>query len=393
MNSFSFWSPTKILFGRDSVQGVGGLVRDCGGTHVLIVYGGQSAVKSGLLDRVCRSLGEAGIRCESTGGITPNPRLQSVNSILEAYADRGIDFVLGLGGGSAIDAAKSVAAGLANPGVPVWDFFCCQRPLTACLPVGAIPTLSAAGSETSDSAVLTNLETGIKRGLSSPLNVPRFAVMDPALTYTLPARQTACGVTDILMHTLERYFGPDTDNAVTDALAEALLRVVIEYGPIALEKPDDYKARSELMWASSLSHNGLTGLGQTRDFSVHQLGHVLSAKFDLPHGESLSALWPAWAAFVLEVSPARFAKYARNVWGVTEPDEGKAALAGIEATRDYLRALGMPVTMGQAVGIQTEEGIDELARLCSYERTRSVGAFRPLDYDALRGVYRAANTL
>jgi alcohol dehydrogenase YqhD (iron-dependent ADH family) len=390
LNSFSYWSPTKVVFGDDTVRLAGSEIREFGGTNVLVLYGGGNAIKNGLLEKVTRALSETALRYKVAGGIQPNPRVQLAQQLVDLYNEEGIDFVLGVGGGSVLDTAKAVAHGLAHPGIPVWDFFSGKKTLTASLPVGAIPTIAAAGSETSDSAVLTDLASGEKRGLGTPFNRPRFTIMDPVLTATLPPRQTACGVADIMMHTMDRYFAQGTDNAVTDSLAEALLRVVIKYGKVVMKNPADHKARSELMWAGSLSHNGLTGLGQSKDFSVHQLGHALSAKYDIPHGESLSALWGAWAKTVYRDDIPRFAQYARNVWLVAEPDDAAAAQAGIEATIQYFKYLNMPVSLTEAVGTQTAEDINSLTELCTYRRTRTIGSFRVLDAEAIRAVYIAA---
>ena len=215
--------------------------------------------------------------------------------------------------------------------------------------------------------------------------------MNPELTYTLPPRQTACGITDIMMHTMDRYFTCDSDNALTDALAEALLRTTIHYGRVAMAQPEDYKARSELMWCGSLSHNDLTGLGQTKDFSVHQLGHEISGMFDLPHGESLSIMWPAWARYVCPADPARFARFAREVWGIAEEDDEKAAELGIQATENYFREIGMPLTLGDRVGVQGAEVLTELARGCSRSGSRRVGVFRPIDQEDMYRIYAMVN--
>lgn len=379
-----------MVFGADSVRLVGNEVRELGGTHVLVLYGGGSAIKNGLLEKITGALREAGLSYDTVGGVQPNPRVQLAQQVVSTYRDQSIDFVLGVGGGSVIDTAKAVAHGLASPDIPVWDFFCGKSLVTASLPVGAILTIAAAGSETSDSAVLTNQILGEKRGLGTPFNRPKFTIMDPVLTYGLPQRQTACGITDILMHTMERYFAPDADNALTDGLAEALMRVVIKYGKVVMEKPDDYKARSELMWAGSLSHNGITGLGQTKDFSVHQLGHALSARYDIPHGESLSAVWGAWAKTVYRDDIRRFAQYARHVWLVSEPDDEAAAQTGIQVTTAYFQFLGMPVSLTEAVGAQSVTDIDFLTDLCTYHRTRTIGSFRVLDADAIKEIYLTA---
>ena len=390
MNSFTFWSPTKVNFGADTVKLTGSEVKAFGGTKALVIYGTGSAVKSGVLDAVTESLKAEGIDYLCVGGVQINPLIEYAQKIVDDHKNKGIDFILGVGGGSVIDTAKAVAHGLASPDVPVWDFICLKEPITKSLPVGTVLTIAAAGSETSASSVLTNQTLGVKRGVNTQFNRPRFAIMDPVLTYTLPPRHTACGVTDILMHTLDRYFAPDTDNAVTDELAEALMRIIVKYGAIVMEKPDNYKARAELMWAGSLSHNGLMGLGQTLEFSVHQLGHALSGRYDIPHGESLSIAWPAWARYVYQDNIARFAKYARGVWGIRDDDDKSTALAGIVATEEYFRMIKMPVTLTESVGSGAKDDIDELVRLCTYDHTRSIGMFKVLDADDIREIYRSA---
>jgi len=388
MNSFTFWSPTKVVFGADTAKLTGQEIKAFGGTNVLIFYGTGSAVKSGVLDIVTKSLEEEGIKYSCVGGVQINPLVEFAQQAVEDYKDKGIDFVLGVGGGSVIDTAKGVAHGLANPGVPIWDIITMKTELTKSLPIGVVLTIAAAGSETSTSSVLTNKTIGVKRGVNTHFNRPKFAIMDPTLTYTLPPRHTACGVTDILMHTLDRYFAPDTDNAVTDELAEALMRVIIKYGKTAMDKPQDYKARAELMWAGSLSHNGLMGLGQTMDFAVHQLGHALSGKYDIPHGESLSIAWPAWANYVCNHDIARFAKYARTVWSIKSADDKTAAQEGIEATKDYFKLITMPVTLTELIGEECKNDTEALANLCSYNKSRTIGSFKALDYDAVLDIYK-----
>jgi alcohol dehydrogenase YqhD (iron-dependent ADH family) len=390
LNNFTFWSPTKVVFGENTVSSVGEEIKSFGGTNVLVFYGMGSAVSSGVLRRVTDSLGDAGLKYHAVGGVQINPTSAFAQNVVDKHQNSGFDFVLGVGGGSVIDTAKAVAHGLANPGTPIWDFFTLVVNLEHSLPVGAVLTIAAAGSETSPSAVLTNTELDIKRGLTSQLNRPQFAIMDPTLTFSLPVRHTVCGVVDILMHTLDRYFAPDADNALTDELAEALMRVVVRYGRVAIEWPDDFKARSELMWAGSLSHNALTGLGQTLDFSVHQLGHAISGKFDVPHGESLSITWPAWAKYVYRTDVARFARYAQKVWGITSSDSEAAALAGISATIDFFRSLNAPVSLAEGVPNGAAVDIEELALLCTYHKTRSIGSFQVLDFDDVLEIYRLA---
>lgn len=391
MNSFSFQMPTKVIFGVGTPDHVGDHIRDFNGSNVLVLYGGGSAVKSGLLQRVTDSLDRHRLSWTSVGGIQPNPLAEYAQKIVDAHQDQGINFILAVGGGSVIDTAKAVSYGLCAPEIPVWDYFC-KKSIPPCgIPVGVVLTIAAAGSETSDSAVLTLASEQLKRGLSTPLNRPKFAIMDPSVTTSLPPRQTACGITDIIMHTLDRYFARDMENDVTDGLAAVVLRTAIRHGATAMKDPNDLKARSELMWAGSLSHNGMTGLGQVKDFSVHQLGHELSGMFDIPHGESLSAMWGSWARFVMETDIPRFAKYAREIWSVQESDDLVAAQQGIHATEEFFRSIGMPVTLGQAVGTLNDTTLHLLAHKCSFGGTRTIGSFCPLAEDEIYLVYRLAN--
>lgn len=393
MQSFQYYIKTEVVFGADSVPQLPDLIRKHGGSRVLVVYGSASARRSGLLDRVFSLLNQAQISYDAIGGVQPNPRVELAREGVRKALALGADLILAVGGGSVIDTAKAIAHGCANPDTDIWEFWKRRAALTQSMPVGVILTIPAAGSETSNSAVLTNEHEGEKRGLSTDLNRPAFAILDPALAQTLPQRQCSCGVTDILMHTLDRYFTPATDNELTDALAEALLRVVIANGPKVVENAADQHAMSELMWCGSLSHNGLTGLGAPREFSVHQLGHALSEKFDTLHGESLSAMWGSWARYVCGVNPARFARYARNVWGITEADDEAAAARGIAATEAFFRSIRMPVSLGEVenVGVQDEAGLCDLAARCSYQQTRTIGSFRVLGYEQMLEIYRLAD--
>lgn len=392
MHEFQYYTPTEVVFGRDTVGQVAELVKKHGGSRVLVVYGGHSAKKSGLLDRVLALLEGAGLTADSIGGVQPNPRVALAREGVKKAIVMDADLILAVGGGSVIDTAKAVAHGKANPDVDIWEFWKRRAPLTKSTPVGVVLTIPAAGSEMSDSAVLTNTDEDEKRGLNTDLNRPKFAILDPVLAATLPKRHVACGVVDIMMHTLDRYFNPVTDNEITDEIAEALLRVVVRNGRPVFADPADVHAMSEIMWCGSLSHNGLTGLGGKKDFAVHQLGHAISEKYDAIHGESLSTVWGSWARYVLPANPARFARYARNVWGVSEADDGEAALRGIEATENYFASLNMPVSLGQScAGVQNEAGLEELAMRCSFRKTRSIGTFRSLGYDDMLAIYRLAN--
>ena len=393
MRDFTFYAPTEIIFGAHAEEQAGASVKKYGGTRVLVLYGGQSAVKSGLLERVEKSLTQAGLAVKTLGGVQPNPTLSFARKgVLCAIAQQA-DFILAVGGGSVIDTAKAVAIGAADPHTDIWDYWLGKSSVTQALPVGCVLTLSAAGSETSDSAVLTDDSRQDKRGINTPFNRPRFALMNPELTFTLSPKQIACGVTDILMHTLDRYFTPMQGNELTDALAEALMRTVIHYGPLAVQTPTDYQAQSELMWAGSLSHNNLTGLGAVKEFAVHQLGHELSGRFGVPHGESLSAVWKAWALYVYKEDPARFARYACNVWRLdTITDIDTAAREGIEATVQFFASLGMPVSLPQLLGrTLNPQELSELADKCSRGGTRTISRLKPLAKADLLRIYTAAN--
>ena len=393
MQSFQYYIKTNVVFGEGSVCRTAELVKKHGGSRVLVVYGGGSAKRSGLLDRVFALLDEALLPYDSIGGVQPNPRVELAREGVKRAVEFRADLILAVGGGSVIDTAKAIAHGAANPETDIWEFWKRREVLMRSTPVGVILTIPAAGSETSDSAVLTNEQEQEKRGLNTDLNRPAFAILDPKLAMTLPTRQLSCGVTDILMHTLDRYFTPADDNELTDELAEALLRVVIRNGPKVVENENDLHAMSEIMWCGSVSHNGLTGLGAPREFTTHQLGHALSEKFDAIHGETLSAMWGSWARYVWEMKPARFARFARNVWDVDDVDADEAAMLGIEATENFFRSLHMPVSLGELkdVGVQSEEGLQELALRCSYQKTRTIGSFRVLGYDEMLEIYRLAN--
>ena len=393
MRAFQYYIKTDVVFGAGTVSRVAELVKKHGGSRVLVVYGGGSARRSGLLERVFGELDAALIPYASVGGVQPNPRLELAREGVRQALDFGADLILAIGGGSVIDTAKAIAHGRANPDTDIWEFWKQRAALERSTPVGVVLTIPAAGSETSDSAVLTNEAEHEKRGLNTDLNRPAFAILDPELACTLPQRQLSCGVTDSLMHTLDRYFTPADDNELTDELAEALLRVVIRNGPKVVEDPRDLHAMSEIMWCGSVSHNGLTGLGAMKEFTTHQLGHAISEKFDAIHGESLSVMWGSWARYVCGTKPSRFARYARNVWGVDDVDDDEAAVLGIEATENFFRSLHMPVSLGElpGVGIQTDPGLEELADRCSYRKSRTIGSFRVLGYAQMLDIYRLAN--
>lgn len=384
MIDFSLQIPTKIYFGRDSLSHLEEEVRRYG-TRVLLVYGGGSIKRIGLYDKVTAILN--GLNCQvwEISGVKPNPRLGPVCDGAALCKERQIDLVLAVGGGSAIDTAKAIAIGAKQPENDLWEIWRQGLPVTERLPVGVVLTIPAAGSETSASAILSDPDTCEKRSVRSPLNVPVFAVLDPQLCATLPRRQVACGVVDILMHTLDRYFNGVFDNETSDALAEAVLRTVVRNGLPAVTDPSDVHAMSELMWCGSLSHNSLTGLGGTRDFAVHKLGNELSACFDIIHAESLSAMWTAWAEYVCASHPQRFTRLGQAVWGL--PGDAPAHRT-IEAVRAYFQALGMPVSLTE-LGIPAGQA-PRLADCCSQSGQKTIGAFRVLDRQDMERIYTAA---
>ncbi|MBW7571315.1 iron-containing alcohol dehydrogenase [Caproiciproducens faecalis] len=392
MKNFTFYSPTEVIFGKDTELQVADEIRKHGGTRVLTVYGGGSVVKSGLLERVEKSLEKAGLPFTSIGGVSPNPRLSLARDGVKKAVEFGADFILGIGGGSVLDTAKAIAHGAANPETDIWLFWKKTAVVTKSSPVGAILTISAAGSETSDSAVLTNGDTGEKRGLNTPFNRPRFAIMNPELTYTLPPFQLSCGIVDIMMHTMDRYFTLTEGNELTDEFAEALLRVVIKNGTKAMENPHDYDAMSELMWCGSLSHNGLTGLGAVIDFAPHQLGHELSGKFDVAHGASLSTIWGSWARYCYQTKPERFVRFAEKVWGISGGSAEEVANRAIDTTVAFFASLHMPTCFTElGIGMQSEEVLGQMADSCMFFGKRKIGGFRVLDRDDAFRIYQMAN--
>ncbi|MDF2632809.1 MAG: alcohol dehydrogenase [Caproiciproducens sp.] len=392
MKSFTFYSPTEVVFGKGTELRAADEIKKHGGSRVLIVYGGGSVVKSGLLSRIEQSLTDGGLSFTELGGVSPNPRLSFARVGVEKAKEFGADFVLAVGGGSVIDTAKGIALGIANPGADIWLYWTQEAIPPKSMPVGVVLTISAAGSETSDSAVLTDEETGSKRGLSIDFNRPKFAIMNPELTFTLPPYQIACGIVDIMMHTLDRYFTLTEGNELTDEIAESLLRVVIKNGKIAMKDPSDYEAMSELMWCGSISHNGLTGLGANTDFAPHQLGHELSGKFDVAHGASLSAIWGSWAKYCYQTKPERFVRFAKQVWGIEKNSVEETARAAMDETVAYFASLGMPTCFTElGIGVQSDEILGELADRCVFYGERTIGSFKKLDREDAYQIYKLAN--
>lgn len=392
MKDFNFYAPTEVVFGANSEEKTAELVRRHGGTKVLVHYGGESARRSGLLDKVCGLLSDAGIEYLVLGGVVPNPRLSKVHEGIELCRREGVDFIVAVGGGSVIDSSKAIGYGVNYDG-DVWDFYMRKAVPQSCLPIGAVLTIPAAGSEMSDSSVITNEDGDVKLGCTNNLCRCKFAVMNPERTYTLPPYQTAAGVTDIIMHTLERYFSKDDDMTLVDNMAEALMRTMKDSVFAVLDNPGDYRNRAQIMWAGSLAHNDITGSRAAGDWATHQLEHELSGMFDVTHGAGLAAVWPSWARYVYKENVSRFVRLAVNVMGVendyTSPE--RTALAGIAAMERFFRAIGMPVTIKELIGRDvTDDEIGEMVRKCSRGGTMTQGVFKVLREDDMTAIYRMA---
>ena len=392
IKDFNFFAPTRIVFGKNAEMQIGDLVAQQNGHKVLVHYGGGSAERSGLLGVVREQLKSNGIPFVELGGVVPNPLLSKVQEGISLCRREQVDFILAVGGGSVIDSAKAIGYGSLYDG-DVWDFWAGKAVPGACLPIGVVLTIPAAGSEMSSSCVITKDDGLIKRGINSDLCRCRFAVMNPERTYTLPPYQTAAGATDIMMHTMERYFSKYEDMTLTDAIAEALLRTVKDAALVVMEHPEDYRYRAQIMWAGSLAHNDLTECGTEKDFATHRLEHELSALFGVTHGAGLAALWPSWARYVKDKHLSRFVQFAVNVMGVendfAHPDE--TAEKGICAIEDFYRKIGMPTNIHELLGREiTDDEIEVLVDKCSRGNTITIGAFEVLGADEMRAIYRLA---
>ncbi len=394
MRNFELYTPTRVVFGKDAHLRAGSLIQELRCKKVLVHYGGKNAQKSGLLDEVFASLKEAGVDYIALGGVVPNPRLSKVYEGIDLCRREGVDFILAVGGGSVIDSAKAIGYGVANPDVNVWDFYVKAQNPQKCLPIGSIVTIAAAGSETSDSSVITNENGWLKRGCHSNAGRCKFAILNPRLTYSLPQYQTESGCVDILMHTMERYFVNIETMELVDGMSEALMQTVIYNARILMTEPGNYNARAEVMWAGSLSHNGLMGCGAGGgDWACHQLEHELSGMFDVTHGAGLAAIWGSWARYVYDANPERFAQFATNVFGIScdGMDFEKTALAGIEAMEDFFRSIQMPTNLKELGLTLDDRQIQELAFKCSHEDTRTIGSFKHLNLKDMEKIYQIAN--
>ena len=386
----SYYSPTRVVFGKGAKNEVGKELEKEGAKKVLVHFGGSSAEKSGLLSLVRESLKEKKIDFVELGGVKPNPRLSLVRKGIEIGKKEGVDFILAVGGGSVIDSAKAIGYGIKECG-DVWDFYEGRKEAQSSVPIGVILTLSATGSELSNSSVITNEEGFLKRGYNNDISRPRFAILDPELTYTVSRYQTEVGSIDIMMHTIERFFHSGDGLDFTDELAATLIRDTIEKGLIAIENPDNYQARASLMWASSLSHNGLMALGndQRGDWACHQLEHELSGMFDIAHGAGLAILFPAWCQYVYKDDPERFAKLGRLVFGIKESGEDGALLT-IEKFKQCFREFEMPLSLKEAGIDLSDEMLEELLDKATFYGKRTLGAFKTLEREDMKAIYLLA---
>ena len=391
MTDFEFYSPTRFVFGRGAEKKTGALVRSFGGTKALLHYGGGSIRKNGVYDAVVASLDEAGVAFVELGGVKPNPRSGLVREGIALCRREKVDFVLAVGGGSVIDSAKAIAFGTLYDGDFADYYFGKdvknQPPVPGALPVGTVLTIAAAGSEGSANSIV-NLEPGnLKRGATGDALRPRFSVLNPEFTFSLPPYQTACGLTDIFAHVVERYFTPTVDVEITDALCEAVMRTVVAEGPKALANPTDYAARANVMWAGTVAHNNVCGVGRAQDWASHGIEHELSALYDCAHGAGLAVVMPAWMEYVMPTDVARFARFAERVFDVHEADPRRAAEEGLARYRAWLRSIGMPQTFAE-LGAKAED-IPVLVDTLGL-RGNTLGSFRPLTSDDVAAILRLA---
>lgn len=388
MENFTFYSPTYFVFGKDQENDAGKYVKRFGGSKILIHYGGGSVVKSGLLDRVKASLSSEGLNYVELGGARPNPRSGLVYEDIELCRKENIDFVLAVGGGSAIDSAKAIAAGAVYDG-DFWEFYQ-GKPITKALPIGTILTISAAGSEGSPDSVITQENGMFKRGASGEALRPVFSILNPALTQTLPPFQTACGIADIMAHLFERYFTNTQEVEVTDRMIEALLLTMIHEAPSAMEDENNYQARANIMWAGMMAHNNACGVGREQDWASHDIEHELSAIYDCAHGAGLAVVFPAWMTYNMKHDVSRFAQLATRVWGcqMDFANPEVTALGGIAALKRFFKSIGLPSNFPE-LGAK-EEDIDQMSETACYGdgRQGTIGGFVKLKKDDIANIYR-----
>ena len=389
MDNFVYYTPTKIYFGKGEENKVGKIIKEYNPHKILLVFGSGSVKKSGLLQKVEKLLDEEDIPYVELGGVIPNPELPLVYEGIELGKKEGVDFVLAIGGGSAIDTAKGIANGIANPDDDIWDYHSKKKKPSKTLPKAAILTISAAGSEMSDSSVLTNKALKAKSGYNHDFNRLDFAICNPELTYTVSPYQTACGAVDIGMHTIERFFAIGEDTDLTDELSIAIIRTSIKFGKLSYINPTDYNARAQIMWCSSLAHNGLTHCGKGFLLTVHQLEHALSALYpSVAHGAGLAALWCSWARYVYASNIERWYQYASRVWGIFNDDKEVAIHQAISKQEDFYREIGMPIGLKE-LGVKQED-LETLALMTSQNKTRTIPGYKPLGYQEILDIFTLA---
>ncbi len=386
MENFCFYPATKYIFGHGVENKAADELREFGMNRVLIVYGMGSVVRSGLLGRIKDSLNEAGIAFSELGGVQPNPLDTKVYEGIDICREKGCDGLLAVGGGSAIDTAKAIAAGTLYDG-DFWDFYCGKAVIADALPVGVVLTIPAAGSEGSGNSVITRSDGMRKISLRTDKALrPRFALMNPELTFTLPPFQTACGIADMMAHILERYFTPSTDVEITDRVSEGVLTAIIEEAPKVMKRPDDYQARANIMWSGTLAHNGICGTGRIEDWSSHGLEHEISALYDVAHGAGLAVIFPAWMTFMAKVRPAKVAQFGRRVLDVCEPDDTKAAVEAADRLRNFFRSLGLPATFAE-LGVPQPD-IATMVRKVHENKGNPFGGYYPITPEVSEAIYR-----
>ncbi len=385
MLDFIYSTPTKVYFGKDKHKEVGKIIADLGYNRIMLQYGKNSIKKSGLYDEVMASLKENNVSVVEIAGVEPNPKVELARKAVEVAKEKGVQMILAVGGGSVIDSSKATALGAKND-FDVWDIMMGKVTPTDALPVGCILTHSAAGSEMSNSAVITNLKVNTKKGVGTELIRCKFAILNPELTYSVSKYQTACGIVDMMTHTLERYFTNHPEVELTDRISESIIKSIVNAGLVATKNPNDYEARATLMWGSSLAHNGLTGCGRENYLVVHQLEHAVSGLFDeVAHGAGLAVLYPAWAKYVYKYNVKRFSQLARRVWDVTEKDDEKAALLGIEKMQDFFKEIGMPTKLSE-FNI-SKDRLDDLTNSCTKNGEISLKSYVPLGFKEVKDIF------
>lgn len=388
MENFIFYNSTKIIFGRDTESQVGAETGQYS-RKILLHYGGGSIKESRLYGQIVKSLQDAGVEFVELPGVKPNPRLSLVREGIKICCEQGIDFILAVGGGSVIDSAKAIAAGVPYQG-DVWDFYQGKAEIQEALPVGVVLTIPAAGSEASIGSVITNEDGWYKRPVNTVILRPKFAILNPEITFTLPPYQTACGAADIMAHIMERYFTKVPNVDLTDRLCEATLTTIIKNVPIALQEPDNYDTRAEIMWASTIAHNDLLSTGRIGDWASHNIEHELSGIYDVAHGAGLAVVFPAWMKYVYKHDIKRFAQFAVRVWNVEYSFESpeQTAWAGIERLTNFFREIGLPVTL-EELNIP-EDRLEEMAAKCTNSDTALVGNFQQLNQDDVLNILKLA---